>query len=516
MRRISPDQRKREERLRKGRGGSGTAWGNGLRKAACRILAGCLLLAPSPEEALAEEPDLLVIENVIYGEAYPDTGKVEAAISEITRPMMNAEVRILNVDIGDHSRKINQMIADGEQIDLVMAGLTTPMVQMALEGKLFPLDGLLEAEGQGIRSLFGDRLEAGRVDGTLYAVPAEAYAARAGGFVYNKQMAEQLGIVLPGEISMPELEKIFRRIQEVLPGVYGTTFGNGETCSFFYEYCVENYGSDVCIYGVTFDPHRNTRVENLFATEAFREYALRHREWVRKGYAPAGTLTSGVRSQQYLAAGKVFGMTTGYSPIEESVQQGNYAFPIGIAALTGAVNSTGSIQERMWGIPVTSRNPQKAMRFLNLMYSDAEIANLLSNGLEGIHYTETEPGVISPVAGADPTRPGYASVFSRFGNQMQVKHWYPATPRLYEELASFNQQAQDSRSLGYVFNGESVSSEIAAVKSVVDLYLPALECGALEDVEGALAVLNEKLQSAGIDRIIAENQRQLDAWLAGK
>ena len=129
---------------------------------------------------------------------------------------------------------------------------------------------------------------------------------------------------------------------------------------------------------------------------------------------------------------------------------------------------------------------------------------------------ETEPGVITHVPGADPIQPGYTSVFSRFGNQMQVKHWVPTTPGFYAELASFNEQANNSLSLGYVFNGESVSSEIAAVTSVVSLYLPPLECGALEDVDGALAEFNEKLRNAGIDRIIEENQRQLDAWLEEK
>ena len=201
----------------------------------------------------------------------------------------------------------------------------------------------------------------------------------------------------------------------------------------------------------------------------------------------------------------------------EERQAALYAGEIPIEAdVIDTILRTGSNQERMWGIPVTSPHPEKAMRFLNLMFSSPEIANLLSNGLEGVHYVETEPGVITHAPGTDPARPGYGSVFSRFGDQMQVKHWVPTTPDFYRELASFNEQAQDSLSLGYVFNGERVASEIAAVTAVVSLYLPPLECGMLEDVDGALAEFNEKLQSAGIDRIIAENQRQLDAWLAEK
>ena len=99
---------------------------------------------------------------------------------------------------------------------------------------------------------------------------------------------------------------------------------------------------------------------------------------------------------------------------------------------------------------------------------------------------------------------------------MQVQHWLPATPDFYNELSAFNTQAQNSLSLGYVFNGESVSSEIAAVNSVVSLYLPALECGMLSNVDAALATFIQEVKNAGIDRIIEENQRQLDAWLQEK
>ena len=34
----------------------------------------------------------------------------------------------------------------------------------------------------------------------------------------------------------------------------------------------------------------------------------------------------------------------------------------------------------------TSQNSEKAMEFLNLMYSNAEISNLLMNGIEGKEY----------------------------------------------------------------------------------------------------------------------------------
>ena len=87
---------------------------------------------------------------------------------------------------------------------------------------------------------------------------------------------------------------------------------------------------------------------------------------------------------------------------------------------------------------------------------------------------------------------------------------------IYEELAAFNENAMNSLTLGYSFNSENVATEVAAVTTVITQYLPALECGMVDDVDAAIATLNEELEKAGLSRIIEENQRQLNEWMANQ
>ena len=47
-------------------------------------------------------------------------------------------------------------------------------------------------------------------------------------------------------------------------------------------------------------------------------------------------------------------------------------------------------------------------------------------------------------------------------------------------------------------------------------YNASLMCGMVEDVEGRIADFNAALKTAGIDEVIAENQRQFDAWRAAR
>ena len=466
--------------------------------------------------ATAEEPYEVIIETITFGQELKDIPAIEEAINAITLPAINVTVKILNVGIPQHAQKISMMIAGGEKADLVMAGLTLPMVNMATDGMLLPLDELVEKYGQDIKALFGEQLETGKLSGVLYAVPADAYTAQSGGFLYNQQMADELGITVPNPVTNEQLAEIFATIKEKAPDVYGTSFGNGETSNVLYDYNMENYGSSVYTYGVTLNQFESTEIVNLYATEQFREYALRHKDWVEKGYVPSDSMTSGVLSNEYIATEKVFGMTTNYSPIEMPTQQGTYTFPINMVEITKAVRSTSGINERMWGIPVTCQNPEKTMEFLNLMFANADVANLLSNGIEGLNYKLVDDSVITYADGVDPAAPGYDRVFSRFGDQMKVYQWQPATANYHAELAAFNESALNSLTLGYSFNIESVATEVAAVNTVVAQYLPALECGMVNDVDAALATFNEQLEAAGLGRIIEENQRQLAEWLAAK
>lgn len=462
--------------------------------------------------AYAETPYEVIIETVTTGMEYRDIPAVEAALNAITLPAINCTVKIMNIGIAQHAQKISMMIAGNEKIDLVMAGLTLPMVNMVADGMLLPLGELLDRLGSDITALFGTLLQAGEVGGILYAIPADAYTAQSGGLVYNQQMAQEMGIAVPEKLTAEDLTTLFAQLKTINPNMYGTSMGTGEYSVALYQYNLENYGSSIYAFGVTFDQYANTEIVNFYASEQYREYCLLIRNWLENGYIPDNTMTSGIVPQVMMATGQVFSKTSNCSPLEKPTQQNGYPFPIEMAEITKAVNSTSGLQERMWGIPVTSENPEKAMQFLNLMFNNAEVANLLSNGIEGIHYQQLGGGVIAVADDAGSSMPGYGRVFSRFGNQMQVYQYQPATDTIYTELEDFNENSLTSLTLGYSFNSEVVATEIIAINAVIAQYAPPLECGMVEDVDTALAQFNEQLVNAGIDRVIDANRAQLEAW----
>jgi putative aldouronate transport system substrate-binding protein len=67
--------------------------------------------------------------------------------------------------------------------------------------------------------------------------------------------------------------------------------------------------------------------------------------------------------------------------------------------------------------------------------------------------------------------------------------------------------------MGFSFDQEPVKTEVAAVQNVMAQYRKALENGASDPVT-ILPEYQAKLRAAGLDKIIAEKQKQLDAWAA--
>ena len=82
-------------------------------------------------------------------------------------------------------------------------------------------------------------------------------------------------------------------------------------------------------------------------------------------------------------------------------------------------------------------------------------------------------------------------------------------------MKAFNESAVTSKAVGFIFDSSPVKSEVAALDSVLAEYRLGLENGEL-DPEEYLPKFQQALREAGIEKVIAEKQRQLDAWVAAQ
>lgn len=80
---------------------------------------------------------------------------------------------------------------------------------------------------------------------------------------------------------------------------------------------------------------------------------------------------------------------------------------------------------------------------------------------------------------------------------------------------SFNDASEEAPSFGFDFNLESVSSQAAGFRNILDEFGKALYTGSV-DPDEYLPKLQEKLDDAGIQTVIDEMQKQVDIWKEGR
>ena len=156
------------------------------------------------------------------------------------------------------------------------------------------------------------------------------------------------------------------------------------------------------------------------------------------------------------------------------------------------------------------------MDFLNLLYTNADVANLLSYGIEGVHYEKVSDRIIKYPEGVNAGNVGYSKVFSTFGDTLQIYQFEPVTEEAIDECIEISANADKSPILGFSFDPQPVSTQVSNVTNAIAEYLPGLIVGIYEkdEIDAQLDKMNEALDAAGMEDIIAEHQRQLDEWLA--
>ena len=85
-------------------------------------------------------------------------------------------------------------------------------------------------------------------------------------------------------------------------------------------------------------------------------------------------------------------------------------------------------------------------------------------------------------------------------------------PEFAAKLDALNESGISSSHAGFVFDPNPVSSEIAACENVLAQYTGQLTYPAFKDPTAFVEEFRSELKANGMDKIIEEAQRQLDAW----
>ena len=108
----------------------------------------------------------------------------------------------------------------------------------------------------------------------------------------------------------------------------------------------------------------------------------------------------------------------------------------------------------------TCANPGKAVQFLNLLYTDSELVNLLLYGIEGVHYALQPDVTIDYPEGVTAKTVGYQNTLGWLLPNQTLSHVFRGnSPRLWDELLTFNESSPVSGALDFIFDDGPVAAE---------------------------------------------------------
>ena len=175
-------------------------------------------------------------------------------------------------------------------------------------------------------------------------------------------------------------------------------------------------------------------------------------------------------------------------------------------------------------IPFTSKHPERAIQFLDLIHSDKGKAlfNMLIYGIEGVHYDKVGENRVKPY---DYTIQGDSNSKYGIANWMLGNLDYAwETPNIPEGQAAYiknyntvvRKQQHESPLKGFCVDTSGVTKELSQLTAIFKEYKETLINGVMADYMTYYNEMMDKAKAAGLDTVIAEFQKQADEYVANK
>lgn len=463
----------------------------------------------SSKSADSSNQDSYTVKILAPGDASTDDcAKISEAASKITEEKFNTKVELTRVGFGSYDQQVNLTLASSEKLDLMYeyCGNVTSAIS---SGQIVPITDYLDSYGSDMKSQISDSdWKCVTFNGDIYGVPANKEKATGWGFAMNKEMADATGIDYSSIKTEEELEPLLEKVKEMYPDVYPIVSNNGSMSLMTDQ---DDLGGDIgSLESASGD---NTTVINYYGTDEYmNEMKLRY-DWAQKGLIMPDASTSTENANSLIGAGKGFGRFTNTKPGIEKEMEKEVGKEVVVLEMVKPYTTTTRV-DIVWYVPHNSEKPERAVQVLNEIYTNPDLANIFINGLEGKHYefVDKEKGIVNYPEGVNASNTGYTSLPWAWPNETISYIWEGLDSDIWDQIQEFNKDATVSPAKGFAWDNTEVQNEVTACANVVAKYGPALECGSL-DPETTIPKFLDELKAAGADTIIAEKQKQLDAWL---
>ena len=478
----------------------------------------------------SEEPTGEVVTLKYYEIGNNDVNTREAvqdAINAHVEPLINANVEFQIIGWGDWDNKALTALQSGEEIDIFFTADWKSYVRSITQKLFTPLNddngeygNLLEKYGQGILNSINPAFITGtQFEGVNYAVPTNKELCVPGGWIYNVDGAEEVGMDPTTIKTTEDFEPYLAKWKELHPDQY-PFLTDGDWGDGPWVGGVSNLNGGLIDMHQEMDANGNfdeTWVE-VWGSPENKAHCETMYKWMQAGYihpdSPLSTFASvdifntgnflvypqplkgdNIKGQELINASGNKNLN-----VDEIYGQGKYII---------TTHSGGS----MLAIPVSSENPVTAMKYINLMHTDSNLLDMMLFGVPETMWHFADDGRVEL---DDTSWYGAHGAPWTLGNTAIQHVTTNEDPEKNKRLQEYSKDAIMHPSLGfrYVVPTE-LEAQWAAVNNVQDAMNRSMLTGAV-DPSTALPQYISDLKAAGLDEIKADVEKQYNEWKAAK
>lgn len=478
----------------------------------------------SSEEASADEgggaaQELDYSEHVdlvfyLLGDAPAGQQEVQDAINAILEEKVNASVDFQFSTWTDWGEKYKLMLTTGGA-DLIYTANWNSYGQLAQSGAFMALDELLDTVSPDLKAAIDPTaLDGCRVNGKVMTVPCLWKQYTCGGIEYREDLREKYDLPVPDSIE--NLKAYLLGIQQNEPE-QGLLVSNDGVLS----YTTTNVA--LTAYGQRPMMENPSELVDYWFSDQFVEDMKLMKEWADLGFWSRSVLSDTTDSGERYDNGMLVAIVGGNNPNKYTTRMEQWATEhpewkdayYTYAEEDGYVYATAPTADAT-AITKDCKNPERAMKVLELLIMDEELNLLTQYGIKGVHYEVAEDGT-------------YRNLNADFGYEA-LNAWSLRNPAyklangqggvLLQEMFDHYGEVIEQKGTpsvdpfgGFAEDSSTYSAEKAAVENVTNEYLRPLEAGLVDDVEASVETFREKVKAAGLDVVREGWEKQWQAYL---
>ena len=479
--------------------------------------------AEAAEEAAAWEGDIDTIEVALMANTSNEDAfkRVNDAANAITEKNCGVHADITFYSFGDYLAQIGLMMASGEPVDVIgIAFGPASFTSLTSAGQLMDITDLLQEEGKEMYDLMADYIMADSINGRIFALPPYRNYASSLYIIMRTDILEELGLLEKAQNmkTWTEYEEIMAAVKENIPNISPVCAGSNQVImTTVGDVFAEDAFADVIQFDNLGDSLRiidnqDGHITLLPLNENKKKEYTMVKKWYDNDWINKDSIFNTNDSQDTLMKNGVTFSSIQVSEIGiEIAKQQLVNYPVTCVEICQDLLTSTSVNKFGCGIPVKSDDPEAAMRWINEFYTNPDLENILTFGVEGSDYVVKDGEATYP-DGVDAMTVGFHNSDFVVGNYFNCLPWEGQGADFRAEAYENLKAAPISPYLGFAVDQSELANAMSALNAIDDEFRGQL-CGGMWTDEVYDKYLSQ-LNAADVDSYLQAYEDQLNAWIA--